>query len=200
MGLEAFKDREPLAFDAEFKLKKTLTQDVVSQRGEVSKEKPAPLQKQYVGPWVCRVQIEKDFNARMDQASSKTIWNDKTMYMCGGFIKKHKLLCWSASAEFATNFKLHRPSRIQQKRRVETKGRWKHAPAKSRSDGAVGGAREIFTTSGFGVACVVCWLKNKNAQGKFKPIKSRTIPLNITKYSGSPSSTFFTMTTSLESF
>ena len=43
VGLEAFKDREPLAFDAEFKLKKTLTQDVVSQRGEVSKEKPAPL-------------------------------------------------------------------------------------------------------------------------------------------------------------
>ena len=35
---------------------------------------------------------------------------------------------------------------------------------------------QLSSTSGFGVACVVCWLEKKNAQGKFKPIKSRTNP------------------------
>ena len=60
-----------------------------------------------------RKQYIFNYSARKERSSlesGKTIWNDKTMYMCGGFIKKHKLLCWSASAEFATRFKLHRPS------------------------------------------------------------------------------------------
>ena len=42
---------------------------------------------------------------------------------------------------------------------------------------------QLSSTSVFGVACVVCWLKKKS-QGKFNTIKSRTIPpLPITKYS-----------------
>ena len=58
---------------------------------------------------------------------------------------------------------------------------------------------QLSSTSGFGVAYVVCWLK-KNAQDKFNPIKSRTILPKYHKILSSPSSTFCTMTASIESF
>ena len=53
-----------------------------------------------------------------------------------------------------------------------------------------------------GVWCGLCCMLvgKKNAQGKFNPIKSRTIHPTYHKTLSSPSSTFFTMTASLESF
>ena len=49
-----------------------------------------------------------------------------------------------------------------------------------------------------GLGCML--VEKKNAQGKFNTIKSRTIPPKYQKILSSPSSTFFTMTASLESF
>ena len=58
------------------------------------------------------------------------------------------------------------------------------------------------TVINVGVWCGLCCMlvEKKFAQGKCDPIKSRTIHPKYTKILNSPSSTFFTMTASLESF